>query len=144
MEGAEVSHLCYVGASLIGPGCRLGVGTVISNRRHDGSPVRSYPGGAGTETGRKALGAVLGEGVKTGAGTIIYPGTVIEAGRWGRPGEVLWGYVQAGKVEEADEGDEEAGGCDPADAFGGGALRRKGVPEGAVTPEETPREAGRG
>jgi len=144
MEGAEVSHLCYVGDSLIGPGCRLGVGTVITNRRHDGSPVRSYPGGEGTETGRKALGAVLGEGVKTGAGTIIYPGTVIEAGRWGRPGEVLWGYVQAGKVEEADEGDEEAGGCDPADAFSGGALRRKGVPEGAVIPEETPREGGEG
>lgn len=144
MEGAEVSHLCYVGDSLIGPGCSLGVGTVIANRRHDGSQVRSFPGGARTDTCREDLGAVLGEGVKTGAGTIVYPGTVIEAGRWGRPGEVLWGYVQAGKVEEDDEGDEEAGGGDTADGPGAGALRTKRVPEGPVLPEETPREPGRG
>lgn len=106
MEGTQVSHLCRLGDSLVGPGCSLGVGTIISNRRHDGSAVKSYVNGTKTETGREKLGAVLGEGVKTGPGTIIYPGTVIEAGWWGRPGEVLWGFVQAGRSEQR-EGEEE-------------------------------------
>ena len=110
MEGTEVSHLCYLGDSLIGPGCSLGVGTIVTNRRHDDSAVKSFVDGTKADTGRKKLGAILGEGVKTGAGTIVYPGTVIEAGRWGRPGEVLWGRVEAGELEPqnevAEEGDE--------------------------------------
>jgi UDP-N-acetylglucosamine diphosphorylase/glucosamine-1-phosphate N-acetyltransferase len=115
MEGTKVSHLCYIGDSLIGPGCSLGAGTIVANRRHDDSVVNSYVNGTKAETGRRALGAILGEGVKTGVGTIVYPGTVIEAGRWGRPGEVLWGYVPAEKSEpqEAKEGDGDEG--DPSE-----------------------------
>lgn len=115
MEGTKVSHLCYVGDGLIGPGCSLGVGTIVANRRHDDSVVNSYFNGTKAETGRRALGAILGEGVKTGVGTIVYPGTVIEAGRWGRPGEVLWGYVEAEKSEpqEPNEGDGDEG--DPSE-----------------------------
>jgi len=119
MEGTEISHLCYLGDSLVGPGCLLGAGTIVANQRHDGSDVRSYVGGTRAETGRNRLGAVLGEGVKTGVGTIVYPGTVIEGGRWGRPGEVLWGSVEAEKPkpEEAKEGDEaEAGPSKKAEA----------------------------
>jgi UDP-N-acetylglucosamine diphosphorylase/glucosamine-1-phosphate N-acetyltransferase len=115
MEGTEISHLCYIGDSLIGPGCSLGVGTLVANRRHDNSVVKSYVNGTKAESERRKLGAVLGEGVKTGAGTIVYPGTVIEAGRWGRPGEVLWGYVEAGKrePEESEEGNGDEG--DPSE-----------------------------
>lgn len=115
MEGTEISHLCYVGDSLIGPGCSLGAGTIVANRRHDSSNVRSYVNRRSAETGRQNLGAILGEGVKTGVGTILYPGTVIEAGRWGRPGEVLWGYVEAEKTEpeESEEGNGDEG--DPSD-----------------------------
>jgi len=112
MEGTEISHLCYLGDSLIGQKSSLGAGTILTNRRHDGSLVRSYVSGAKTETGRTKLGAIIGDGVKTGAGTIIYPGTVIEAGRWGRPGEVLWGYLEA-EPKEAKEGNE--GEADPSE-----------------------------
>ena len=107
MEGTEVSHLCYVGDSVVGPGCSLGAGTIVANRRHDGSAVISYAEGKRAETGRSTFGAILGEGVKTGVGTIIYPGTVVEAGRWGRPGEVLWGFFEAvrGEDRRAEEGD---------------------------------------
>ncbi|HPE63624.1 MAG TPA: sugar phosphate nucleotidyltransferase [Methanothrix sp.] len=100
MEGTEVSHLCYVGDSVVGPGCSLGVGTIVANRRHDGSEVVSYAEGKRAETDRRTLGAVLGEEAKTGVGTLVYPGTVIEAGRWGRPGEVLWGRVEAERGED--------------------------------------------
>jgi len=109
MEGTEISHLCYVGDSLIGPRSSLGAGTIVTNRRHDDSAVRSYVGVAKAETGRRSFGAVLGEGVKTGAGTIVYPGTVIEASRWGRPGEVLWGYLEAEKPEPEKATDRDVG-----------------------------------
>lgn len=109
MEGTEISHLCRLGDSLIGPGCSLGVGTIVANRRHDGSAIQSYVGRSRAETGRRSLGAVLGEGVKTGPGTIIYPGTVIEAGWWGRPGEVLWGLVQRSEPKERGELNENRG-----------------------------------
>jgi bifunctional UDP-N-acetylglucosamine pyrophosphorylase/glucosamine-1-phosphate N-acetyltransferase len=112
MEGTEVSHLCYLGDSLIGPRCRLGVGTIVANRRHDDATVKSYLRGTKAETGRMSLGAVLGEGVKTGAGSIVYPGTVVEAGRWGRPGEILWGYREAEK-HEPEEGDKNE--ADPSE-----------------------------
>ncbi len=111
MDRTEISHLCYVGDSLIGPGASLGAGTIVANRRHDEKDVRSYVNGTKAETGRRALGAILGEGVKTGVGTIVYPGTVIEASRWGRPGEILWGDVLAEKTEpeEAIEGNGKVG-----------------------------------
>jgi UDP-N-acetylglucosamine diphosphorylase/glucosamine-1-phosphate N-acetyltransferase len=118
MEGTEISHLCYLGDSLVGPGSSLGAGTIVANRRHDNSTVSSYVNGTRAETGRTTLGAILGEGAKTGAGTIVYPGTVIEAGRWGRPGEVLWGRVEAEntKPEEAAEG--EKGRADTSETAG--------------------------
>ena len=139
MEGTEISHLCYLGDSLIGPGCSLGVGTIVANRRHDGSTIRSYVGGTKAETGRRKLGAILGEGVKTGVGTIVYPGTVIEAGRWGRPGEVLWGFVEAEKSEpeEAKEGDGDEG--DPSEKAD--AEKKKEI-KNAI--DETPASEGGG
>lgn len=115
MEGTEISHLCYIGDSLIGSGCSLGVGTIVANRRHDDSNVNSYISGTKAETERRKLGAIVGEGVKTGVGTIVYPGTVIETGRWGTPGEILWGLVPVEKSEprEANEGDGNEG--DPSE-----------------------------
>jgi len=127
MEGTEVSHLCYVGDSVIGPGCSLGVGTIVANRRHDGSAVMSYDAGKRAETGRRTLGAILGEGVKTGVGTLIYPGTVVEAGRWGRPGEVLWGRLAA-------DGGEGEGERDPSNEVG--AKEEDGHPADEAEAEE--------
>lgn len=129
MERTEISHLCYLGDSIIGPNTRLGAGTILTNRRHDGSLVRSYVSGAKTETGRTKLGAIIGDGVKTGAGTIVYPGTVIEAGRWGRPGEVLWGYLEAEKPEpkKTDEGSE--GVADPPEK---NEAEKKNATENAI------------
>ncbi len=118
MEGTEISHLCYLGDSVVGPGCNLGAGTIVTNRRHDDSVVKSFVDGTRAETGREKLGAILGEGVKTGAGAIIYPGTVVEAGRWGRPGEVLWGFVEAEKSKPEEAEEAVGGGADTSEATG--------------------------
>jgi UDP-N-acetylglucosamine diphosphorylase/glucosamine-1-phosphate N-acetyltransferase len=139
MEGTEISHLCYLGDSLVGPDSSLGAGTILTNRRHDDSAIRSYVSGAKAETGRTKLGAVIGDGAKTGAGTIVYPGTVIEAGRWGRPGEVLWGYLEAEKSEpeEAEEGGE--GVADPSEKID---AEKKNATENAIDDASATKDRG--
>jgi UDP-N-acetylglucosamine diphosphorylase/glucosamine-1-phosphate N-acetyltransferase len=93
MEGTKIGHLSYLGDSVIGSGCNFGAGTIVANLRHDNASVSSYIKGKKEDTGRRKLGAIMGDDVKTGIHTTIYPGTVIEAGFWGRPAAVLKGQV---------------------------------------------------
>lgn len=94
MENTNVAHLSYVGDSVIGSNCNLGAGTIVANLRHDGNSIRSYMRGEKVNSERRKLGVVMGDGVKTGINTSIYPGTVVEPGYRGRPHEVLWGRIE--------------------------------------------------
>ncbi|MGC9515833.1 bifunctional sugar-1-phosphate nucleotidylyltransferase/acetyltransferase [Methanocrinis sp.] len=94
MAGTNVAHLSYVGDSVIGSNCNFGAGTIVANLRHDDAKIRSYIRGESTDSGRRKLGAIIGDDVKTGINTSIYPGTVIAPGYRGRPGEVLRGHVE--------------------------------------------------
>lgn len=77
LAGARAPHLNYVGDSILGAGVNLGAGTVLSNFRHDGGEV-SIPFGSGRlATGRRKLGAVLGDGVLTGCNAVLHPGCVV-------------------------------------------------------------------
>ncbi len=91
MENTNVAHLSYVGDSVIGSNCNFGAGTVVANLRHDGREIRSYIKDEKVNSGRRKLGVIMGDDVKTGINTSIYPGTVVEPGYRGRPGEVLRG-----------------------------------------------------
>ncbi len=95
MDGTKIGHLSYVGDSVIGYNCNLGAGTIVSNLRHDNKNIRSYVKGTLVDTGRRKLGVIMGDDVKTGIHTSIYPGTVIEPGCFSRPGEALRGYVKS-------------------------------------------------
>jgi bifunctional UDP-N-acetylglucosamine pyrophosphorylase/glucosamine-1-phosphate N-acetyltransferase len=93
VEGTKIGHLSYLGDSVIGSGCNFGAGTIVANLRHDNAAIISYVKGQKEDTGRRKLGVIMGDNVKTGIHTTIYPGTVIEAGFWGRPAAVLRGFV---------------------------------------------------
>lgn len=82
MRGAKLPHLNYVGDSIVGEKANLGAGTITANVRHDGKNVRSLLKGVLVDTGRKKLGAIIGDGVKTGINTSILPGVKIGAGAW--------------------------------------------------------------
>ena len=73
LSNTNIPHLNYVGDSVIGEGCNLGAGTKIANLMHDGN-VRMEIKGEIVDTGRRKLGAILGDNVKTGINTSIYPG----------------------------------------------------------------------
>lgn len=88
--GAKAPHLAYVGDSILGSGVNLGAGTVLSNFRHDGGDiVILQPDGRRLETGRRKLGAVLGDGVATGCNTVLHPGVVLGRETMTYPGVML-------------------------------------------------------
>jgi UDP-N-acetylglucosamine diphosphorylase/glucosamine-1-phosphate N-acetyltransferase len=93
MNRTKIGHLSYVGDSVIGEDCNFGAGTICANLRHDKRSIISYVKGQKTDSGRRKLGAIMGDGVKTGIHTAIYPGTVIGSGYRGPPAAVLKGLV---------------------------------------------------
>lgn len=74
LPGTNVGHLSYLGDSILGEKVNFGAGTVTSNLRHDGGAHRSPVEGRMVDTGRRKLGAIVGDGVHTGIHTSIYPG----------------------------------------------------------------------
>jgi bifunctional UDP-N-acetylglucosamine pyrophosphorylase/glucosamine-1-phosphate N-acetyltransferase len=80
MKGTHVPHHNYVGDSIIGERCNLGAGTKVANLRFDDRPVKVTAKGQLMGTGRRKLGVIMGDDVRTGINTMIEPGTVIWEG----------------------------------------------------------------
>lgn len=89
MAGTAVPHLSYVGDSVLGEKVNFGCGTVTANFRHDEGNHRSMVKGELVDTGRRKLGAIVGDGVHTGINTSIYPGRKLWPGTSTLPGEVV-------------------------------------------------------
>ncbi len=80
LDGARAPHLAYVGDSVLGREVNLGAGTILSNFRHDGREIVIRNGDELLPTGRRKLGALLGDGVATGCNSVLNPGTIVGAG----------------------------------------------------------------
>ncbi len=89
MEGTHVGHLSYVGDSVICANCNLGAGTITANLRLDNSSIKMQVKDKMVDTGRRKLGAILGDSVKTGIGTLIMPGVKIGNDSWVKPGSLV-------------------------------------------------------
>ena len=77
LPGARAPHLNYVGDSILGAGVNLGAGTVLANFRHDGADIEIPTDAGRMATGRRKLGAILGDGVKTGCNAVLHPGVIV-------------------------------------------------------------------
>ncbi|MCJ7445390.1 MAG: sugar phosphate nucleotidyltransferase [Methanotrichaceae archaeon] len=93
MDGTKIGHLSYVGDSIISVNCNLGAGTIIANLRHDNANIWSFIKGNRVDSGRRKLGVIMGDDVKTGINTTIFPGTVIESHFRSLPAATLKGLV---------------------------------------------------
>lgn len=85
MENTHIGHLSYIGDSVIGAGCNLGAGTIISNLRFDENSIKVVIKGERVDSGRRKLGAFIGDNVKTGINVSIYPGVKIGPNSWIAP-----------------------------------------------------------
>ncbi|MDO4411030.1 MAG: DapH/DapD/GlmU-related protein [Akkermansia sp.] len=83
-----VSHLSYIGDSIIGDDVNVGGGTIFSNFRHDGGEHKMLLGEKLISSGRTKLGALVGNHVRFGANTVILPGRIVPEFTWTMPGEI--------------------------------------------------------
>jgi len=88
-ENSNAPHLNYVGDSIIGANCNLGAGTIIANLRHDEANIKVEVKGKFVDTKKRKFGAVVGDNVKFGIGTLIYPGRKIGSYKRTLPGEIV-------------------------------------------------------
>lgn len=84
-----ISRHCYVGDSIVGAHVTLGAGTCTENHRHDGRQHASMIRGKAVNTGRIKLGAMIGDGVRTGVNTSLDAGVKIGVARTTRPGSFV-------------------------------------------------------
>ncbi len=78
-DEVQVPHYNYVGDSILGYRAHMGAGSITSNVKGDKSPVHIDYVGRHIATGRKKLGALLGDRAEIGCGCVLNPGTVIGA-----------------------------------------------------------------
>lgn len=73
----QIPHYNYVGDSVLGYRSHMGAGSITSNVKSDKTLVRVSANGQRIETGMKKFGAMLGDFVEVGCGSVLNPGTVI-------------------------------------------------------------------
>lgn len=73
----QVPHYNYVGDSILGYKAHMGAGSITSNVKSDKTLVAVKDGQERIETGLKKFGAMLGDEVEVGCGSVLNPGTVI-------------------------------------------------------------------
>lgn len=76
-DNVQVPHYNYVGDSILGWKSHMGAGSVTSNVKSDKLPVVVKNGEEQITTGRKKMGAMLGDRVEVGCHAVLNPGTVV-------------------------------------------------------------------
>jgi len=80
LDNTNIGHHSYVGDSIIGKNCNLGAGATTANLRFDKKNVKITYHGKRIDSGRKKLGAIVGDNVELGINCSIMPGVKIGFG----------------------------------------------------------------
>lgn len=94
----QVPHYNYVGDSVLGYKSHMGAGSITSNVKSDKTLVKVKAGDEVVETGLKKFGAMLGDNVEVGCGSVLNPGTVIGRNCNIYPLSSVRGYVNEGSI----------------------------------------------
>ena len=73
----QVPHYNYVGDSILGYKAHMGAGSITSNVKSDKKLVKVHTPEGDIKTGIKKFGAMVGDNVEVGCGSILNPGTVV-------------------------------------------------------------------
>lgn len=73
----QVPHYNYVGDSVLGYKAHMGAGSITSNVKSDKTLTTVKTPEGAIETGLKKFGAMLGDEVEVGCGSVLNPGTVV-------------------------------------------------------------------
>ncbi len=94
----QVPHYNYVGDSILGYKAHMGAGSITSNVKSDRKLVIIKNSKEQIETGLKKVGAMLGDEVEVGCGSVLNPGTVIGKNSNIYPLSSVRGVVEANRI----------------------------------------------
>lgn len=77
LDGAKAPHFAYVGDSILGKNVNLGAGTKLANLKMIGGSITVTADKKRYDTGRRKLGAILGDHTETGCNSVTSPGTLM-------------------------------------------------------------------
>ncbi len=77
LDGAKAPHFAYVGDSILGRNVNLGAGTKLANLKVIPGSITITAEKKRYKTGRRKLGAILGDGTETGCNSVTSPGTLL-------------------------------------------------------------------
>lgn len=97
-DKVQVPHYNYVGDSILGYKSHMGAGSITSNVKSDKTHVVVTDGVERIDTGRKKVGAMLGDGVEVGCNSVLNPGSVIGRGSRVYPLSSVRGTVPAASI----------------------------------------------
>lgn len=94
----QVPHYNYVGDSILGYKSHMGAGSITSNVKSDQKLVVIKNGTEKIETNMKKVGAMLGDYVEVGCGSVLNPGTIIGKNTNIYPLSSVRGVIKAGSI----------------------------------------------
>ena len=97
-DKVQVPHYNYVGDSILGYKSHMGAASLTSNVKSDKLPVVVKNGDERIETGRKKVGAMVGDFVEIGCGTVLNPGSVVGRNSSVYPLSSVRGVVPANSI----------------------------------------------
>lgn len=97
-DKVQVPHYNYVGDSVLGYRSHMGAGSITSNVKSDKALVVIHNGDENIETGRKKVGAMLGDDVEVGCNSVLNPGTIIGRNSNVYPVSCVRGVVPANSI----------------------------------------------
>ncbi len=97
-DNVQVPHYNYVGDSILGYKSHMGAGSITSNVKSDKQLVVIKCGEVNIETGRKKVGAMLGDFVEVGCNSVLNPGTVLGREASVYPTSCVRGVIPAGHI----------------------------------------------
>lgn len=97
-DRVQVPHYNYVGDSILGHCAHMGAGSITSNVKSDKTLTTVAVDGTRIETGLKKFGAMLGDHVEIGCGSVLNPGTVVGPRSNVYPLSMVRGYVPADSI----------------------------------------------
>ena len=102
-DGVQVPHYNYVGDSILGYKAHMGAGAITSNVKGDKQNVVVH-GECDYDTGRKKLGAMLGDLAEIGCNSVLNPGTIIGRDAQVYPLSCVRGVVPARSIVKGERG----------------------------------------
>ena len=103
-DNVQVPHYNYVGDSILGYKSHMGAGSITSNVKSDKLNVVIKNEGEELVTGRKKIGAMLGDRVEVGCNSVLNPGTVIGRDSNVYPTSCVRGCVPERSIYKGDRG----------------------------------------